>query len=288
LHKTDNSGLNVEQRKRLSIGVELVAKPEALIFLDEPTSGLDSQTAWAIVSLLKKLADHGLAILCTIHQPSGVIFQQFDRLLLLAKGGRTVYFGDIGENAIALTGYFERHDAVRCRPEENPAEWMLHVIGAAPGAHTDRDWVETWKQSSEFNGVQKELDNLTQSRHAASEAAQDTSYAASLSQQFLACTQRVAQQYWRTPTYIYSKLSLCFITVSQPLTSTDIHKYLLISVSESLHRPLLPELPAVPPRAPEPTLLDLHAPRNLRIPNLPNHARLRHPTHTVRRTRKVF
>ncbi|KAI3580518.1 ABC-2 type transporter-domain-containing protein [Fusarium oxysporum f. sp. albedinis] len=206
-------GLNVEQRKRLSIGVELVAKPETLIFLDEPTSGLDSQTAWAIVSLLKKLANHGLAILCTIHQPSGIIFQQFDRLLLLAKGGRTVYFGDIGENATALTGYFERHDAVQCRPEENPAEWMLHVIGAAPGAHTDRDWVETWKASSEFHGVQKELDSLAQSRHVTSEAdTQDTSYAASVSQQFLACTQRVAQQYWRTPTYIYSKLSLCFIT----------------------------------------------------------------------------
>ncbi|EMT74438.1 ABC transporter CDR4 [Fusarium odoratissimum] len=206
-------GLNVEQRKRLSIGVELVAKPEALIFLDEPTSGLDSQTAWAIVSLLKKLANHGLAILCTIHQPSGIIFQQFDRLLLLAKGGRTVYFGDIGENATALTGYFERHDAVQCRPEENPAEWMLHVIGAAPGAHTNRDWVETWKASSEFHGVQKELDSLAQSRHVTSEAdTQDTSYAASVSQQFLACTQRVAQQYWRTPTYIYSKLSLCFIT----------------------------------------------------------------------------
>ncbi|SCO76606.1 probable ABC1 transport protein [Fusarium oxysporum] len=173
-------GLNVEQRKRLSIGVELVAKPEALIFLDEPTSGLDSQTAWAIVSLLKKLANHGLAILCTIHQPSGIIFQQFDRLLLLAKGGRTVYFGDIGENATALTGYFERHDAVQCRPEENPAEWMLHVIGAAPGAHTDRDWVETWKASSEFHGVQKELDSLAQSRHVTSEAnTHDTSYAAS-------------------------------------------------------------------------------------------------------------
>ncbi|KAF5603178.1 ABC transporter CDR4 [Fusarium subglutinans] len=206
-------GLNVQQRKRLSIGVELVAKPEVLIFFDEPTSGLDSQTAWEIVSLLKKLADHGLAILCTIHQPSGIIFQQFDRLLLLAKGGRTVYFGDIGENATALTGYFERHDAVRCRPEENPAEWMLHVIGAAPGAHTDRDWVETWKSSSDFQRVQKELDNLTQSRHVSSEAdTHDTSYAASVSQQFLACTQRVAQQYWRTPTYIYSKLSLCFIT----------------------------------------------------------------------------
>uniref|UniRef100_A0A0D2Y6S9 ABC transporter domain-containing protein n=1 Tax=Fusarium oxysporum (strain Fo5176) TaxID=660025 RepID=A0A0D2Y6S9_FUSOF len=232
-------GLNVEQRKRLSIGVELVAKPEALIFLDEPTSGLDSQTAWAIVSLLKKLANHGLAILCTIHQPSGIIFQQFDRLLLLAKGGRTVYFGDIGENATALTGYFERHDAVQCRPEENPAEWMLHVIGAAPGAHTDRDWVETWKASSEFHGVQKELDSLAQSRHVTSEAdTQDTSYAASVSQQFLACTQRVAQQYWRTPTYIYSKLSLCFITASSPnehstKVAKDLQRHMLGTISFS-------------------------------------------------------
>jgi ABC-type multidrug transport system ATPase subunit len=244
LQTTNKSGLNVEQRKRLSIGVELVAKPEALIFLDEPTSGLDSQTAWAIVSLLKKLANHGLAILCTIHQPSGIIFQQFDRLLLLAKGGRTVYFGDIGENATALTGYFERHDAVQCRPEENPAEWMLHVIGAAPGAHTDRDWVETWKASSEFHGVQKELDSLAQSRHVTSEAdTQDTSYAASVSQQFLACTQRVAQQYWRTPTYIYSKLSLCFITVRQPLA---LHKHLLtyLRVSSSASLSKTPHYPS--------------------------------------------
>lgn len=59
-------GLNVEQRKRLTIGVELAAKPELLLFLDEPTSGLDSQTSWAILDLLQKLTAHGQAILCTI------------------------------------------------------------------------------------------------------------------------------------------------------------------------------------------------------------------------------
>lgn len=83
-------GLNVEQRKRLTIGVEMAAKPQLLMFLDEPTSGLDSQTAWSICSLLRKLADNGQAILCTIHQPSAILFQSFDRLLFLAKGGRTV------------------------------------------------------------------------------------------------------------------------------------------------------------------------------------------------------
>ena len=85
-------GLNVEQRKRLTIGVELAAKPELLLFLDEPTSGLDSQTSWAILDLLEKLKNSGQAILCTIHQPSAMLFQRFDRLLFLAAGGRTVYF----------------------------------------------------------------------------------------------------------------------------------------------------------------------------------------------------
>ena len=86
-------GLNIEQRRRLTIGNELAAKPELLLFLDEPTSGLDSQTAWAICQLLKRLARSGQAILCTIHQPSAILFQEFDNLLLLANGGKTVYFG---------------------------------------------------------------------------------------------------------------------------------------------------------------------------------------------------
>lgn len=68
-------GLNVEQRKRLTIGVELAAKPQLLLFLDEPTSGLDSQTSWAILDLLEKLQKNGQAILCTIHQPSAMLFQ---------------------------------------------------------------------------------------------------------------------------------------------------------------------------------------------------------------------
>jgi ATP-binding cassette subfamily G (WHITE) protein 2 (PDR) len=89
------SGLNVEQRKRLTIGVELVAKPPLLLFIDEPTSGLDSQTSWAVLDLLEKLSKAGQSILCTIHQPSAMLFQRFDRLLLLAEGGRSVYFGKL-------------------------------------------------------------------------------------------------------------------------------------------------------------------------------------------------
>ena len=141
------NGLNAEQRKRTTIGIELVAKPALLLFLDEPTSGLDSQSAWSIVKLLRKLANSGQAILCTIHQPSSVLFTQFDRLLLLKKGGRTVYFGDVGDTAEHVIHYFESNGAFTCPPDDNPAEYILNVIGAGATAHVDRDWADVWQQT---------------------------------------------------------------------------------------------------------------------------------------------
>lgn len=99
------AGLAVEQRKRVTIGVELAAKPELLLFLDEPTSGLDSQSAFNIIRFLKKLAAAGQAVLCTIHQPNAALFESFDRLLLLQRGGRCVYFGGIGPHARYVRKY---------------------------------------------------------------------------------------------------------------------------------------------------------------------------------------
>ncbi|KAF2270328.1 ABC transporter-like protein [Lojkania enalia] len=124
-------GLNVEQRKRSTIGVELAARPALLLVLYEPTSDLDSQTAWSICVLLRKLADNGQAILCTIHQPSAILFQEIDRLLFLAMGGKTLYFGEIGKSSKTFTSYFERNGTrfmwsrrKPCRPAlwKNPEE----------------------------------------------------------------------------------------------------------------------------------------------------------------------
>lgn len=211
-------GLNVEQRKRLTIGVELAAKPQLLLFLDEPTSGLDSQTSWAICDLMEKLQKNGQAILCTIHQPSAMLFQRFDRLLFLAKGGRTVYFGEVGENSNILTKYFEKNGAHPCPPNANPAEWMLEVIGAAPGSHTDIDWPDTWNKSEEKQAVRDHLAELKQELPQVTKPAanvEDKSsyneFAASFSLQQLEVTKRVFQQYWRTPSYIYSKVALCTV-----------------------------------------------------------------------------
>ncbi|KAK9429132.1 ABC-2 type transporter-domain-containing protein [Lipomyces doorenjongii] len=204
-------GLNVEQRKRLTIGVELAAKPELLLFLDEPTSGLDSQTAWSICSLMRKLANNGQAILCTIHQPSAVLFQEFDRLLFLVKGGKTVYFGEIGENSETLTSYFERNGSHHCPPNANPAEWMLEVVGAAPGSVAVKDWAEVWMQSPERAAARAEIDQMREELSKLplkTDATSTKEFSVGYAEQFLTVLKRVCEQYYRTPTYIWSKLGL--------------------------------------------------------------------------------
>ncbi|EPY49857.1 hypothetical protein SPOG_03329 [Schizosaccharomyces cryophilus OY26] len=205
------SGLNVEQRKRATIGVELAAKPALLLFLDEPTSGLDSQSAWSIVQFLRKLTDAGQAILCTIHQPSSVLFDQFDRLLLLQKGGKTVYFGDIGDHSKTLLEYFANHGATPCPPDANPAEYILDVIGAGATAKTDRDWHEVWNNSEERKHTTEELDRIESSKANSKREVkkEDThTYAMPLWFQIKFVLTRNFHSYWREPSLLMSKMFL--------------------------------------------------------------------------------
>jgi len=88
------------------------------------TPGLDAQSAFNIVRFLRKLCDAGQAILCTIHQPSAILFEHFDDLLLLQAGGRTVYFGPLGDDSHTLIKYLERNGAPKCRKNANPAEYV--------------------------------------------------------------------------------------------------------------------------------------------------------------------
>lgn len=79
-------GISGGERKRTSIGYELITDPN-LLLCDEPTSGLDSTTALKIIKMLKKEAlENNMTVICTIHQPSSEIFNCFDRLLLLQDG----------------------------------------------------------------------------------------------------------------------------------------------------------------------------------------------------------
>ncbi|KAK4493468.1 hypothetical protein RD792_006030, partial [Penstemon davidsonii] len=100
------NGLSTEQRKRLTIAVELVANP-SIILMDEPTTGLDARAAAIVMRAVKNVANTGRTIVCTIHQPSIDIFEAFDELVLLKAGGRMIYCGPLGQHSSNVIEYFE-------------------------------------------------------------------------------------------------------------------------------------------------------------------------------------
>ncbi|TMW61700.1 hypothetical protein Poli38472_010763 [Pythium oligandrum] len=207
-------GSSVEQMKRLTIGVELAAQPSVL-FLDEPTSGLDARSAKLIMTGIRKVADTGRTVVCTIHQPSTEVFLLFDNLLLLKRGGQTVYFGNLGENGRELIQHFEEIPGVTPIEEGyNPSTWMLEVIGAGVGntANDGVDFVEYFNSSEKAKLLEQTLSRegvghpvpgvgplLFEFKRAASEWTQAK-----------ILTQRFLDLYWRTPSY---NISRALITV---------------------------------------------------------------------------
>jgi len=114
-------GVSGGERKRTSIGVELITDPN-LIFLDEPTTGLDSFTATSVVDTLKELAQSGRTIISTIHQPNSDIFENFDQLMLMALG-KIIYFN----KASMAVNYF-KGIGYECPALSNPADYFMMMM----------------------------------------------------------------------------------------------------------------------------------------------------------------
>ena len=209
------NGLSVEQRKRVTIGVELVSKPSILIFLDEPTSGLDGQSAYNTVRFLRKLADVGQAVLVTIHQPSAQLFAQFDTLLLLARGGKTVYFGDIGDNAATIKQYFGKYGAI-CPHEANPAEFMIDVVTGGIPEVKDMDWHQIWLDSSEQKAMIAELDTMVAEAAAKPPGTVDdgNEFSMPMWEQIKIVTHRMNVSLFRNTAYVNNKFSLHIISAA--------------------------------------------------------------------------
>lgn len=197
------ASLGVEPRKRLTIGVELAAKPSLLLFLDEPTSGLDSQAAFSIIRFLRKLCASGQAIVCTIHQPSSELIEQFDKILALNPGGNIFYFGPVGRNGQAVVDYFDARGA-HCPEGKNIAEFLIET-GAR--ASSREHWNEQWRQSEENKALIQEVEEIKRQRSQV-EAPQKIlthEFAAPVMQQIQLLTKRMFINQWRQPSYIYGK-----------------------------------------------------------------------------------
>ncbi|KAK1149865.1 ATP-binding cassette transporter snq2 [Aspergillus melleus] len=205
--------LNVEQKKRVTIGVELAAKPSLLLFLDEPTSGLDSQAAFSIVRFLKKLSQAGQAIVCTIHQPSSMLIQQFDMILALNPGGNTFYFGPVGHEGRDVIKYFADRGVV-CPPTKNVAEFILETAAKATKKNgKNLDWNEEWKNSDQNRRILDEIKHIREERSKIPIAEKGVQYefAAPTWTQTVLLTERIFRQYWRDPSYYYGKLFVSVI-----------------------------------------------------------------------------
>ncbi|MCO5588731.1 hypothetical protein L7F22_042690 [Adiantum nelumboides] len=195
------NGLSTEQRKRLTIAVELVANP-SIIFMDEPTSGLDARAAAIVMRTVRNTVDTGRTVVCTIHQPSIDIFESFDELLLMKRGGRVIYAGPLGTRSAELIEYFEAIPGVRPITDGyNPATWMLEISSPSAEARLQVDFAKIYKDSALYGRNQALIKELSVPLPDSKDLFFPTMYPQSFPEQCLACLWKQHKSYWRNPHY---------------------------------------------------------------------------------------
>nr|XP_012466211.1 unnamed protein product [Gossypium raimondii]KJB84256.1 hypothetical protein B456_N013800 [Gossypium raimondii] len=195
------NGLSTEQRKRLTIAVELVANP-SIIFMDEPTSGLDARAAAIVMRTVRNTVDTGRTVVCTIHQPSIDIFEAFDELFLMKRGGQEIYVGPLGHHSRHLIKYFEGIQGVsKIKDGYNPATWMLEVTSTAQELSLGVDFAEIYKKSDLYRRNKALIEDLSKPAPGAKELYFATQYSQSFLTQCTACLWKQHWSYWRNPPY---------------------------------------------------------------------------------------
>lgn len=195
------TGLSPEQRKRLTIAVELVANP-SIIFLDEPTTGLDARSAAIVIRAVKNVAVTGRTIVCTIHQPSIDIFEAFDEVVLLKPGGRMIYCGPLGQHSHKIIEYFESIAGVpKIKNNYNPATWMVEVSSASSETELGVDFADLYLQSALYQSNKEQAKRLSSPPPGSKNLEFPTTYPQDAWGQFKACLWKQFWSYWRSPSY---------------------------------------------------------------------------------------
>ncbi|XP_040992884.1 pleiotropic drug resistance protein 2-like [Juglans microcarpa x Juglans regia] len=195
------NGLSTEQRKRLTIAVELVANP-SIIFMDEPTSGLDARAAAIVMRTVRNTVNTGRTVVCTIHQPSIDIFEAFDELFLMKRGGQAIYAGPLGDRSHKLVEYFEAIQGVpKIKKGYNPATWMLEVSSTSVEGQLDIDFAEVFASSDLYRRNQELIKELSSPQPGSKDLYFPTQYSQSFLTQCKACFWKQHWSYWRNSEY---------------------------------------------------------------------------------------
>jgi hypothetical protein len=163
----------------------------------------DARAASIVMRGMKRIALSGRAVCATIHQPSVAIFNTFDSLLLLKRGGETIFFGDLGEDSQNLIQYLERYDATpKIQPGENPATWMLTTIGAgSAGNKKPFDYAGSYLQSKLHSQCVDRIDKVVDDTSDDQLVSFPRKYATSWRTQGSAVLYRAMTVYFRSPSY---------------------------------------------------------------------------------------
>ncbi|KAJ0092910.1 hypothetical protein Patl1_24754 [Pistacia atlantica] len=200
------SGLSTEQRKRLTIAVELVSNP-SIIFMDEPTSGLDARAAAIVMRAVKNVVSTGRTTVCTIHQPSIDVFEAFDELILMKTGGRIIYSGMLGRHSSKLIEYYEGISGMpKIKDNYNPATWMLEVTSASMEAELGLDFADIYKESSLYQDTVELVKQLSEPPQGSKDLHFPTRFPQSGKVQYMACLWKQHLSYWRSPEYNLTRL----------------------------------------------------------------------------------
>ncbi|KAK1298163.1 Pleiotropic drug resistance protein TUR2 [Acorus calamus] len=200
------NGLSTEQRKRLTIAVELVANP-SIIFMDEPTSGLDARAAAIVMRTVRNTVDTGRTVVCTIHQPSIDIFEAFDELFLMKRGGEEIYVGPLGRFSCDLIKYFEGIDGVsKIKDQYNPATWMLEVTSASQEELLGVDFTQIYKNSDLHRRNKALISELSVPPPGSKDLYFPTQYSQPFLTQCFACLWKQHKSYWRNPAYTATRI----------------------------------------------------------------------------------
>ncbi|GLJ26439.1 hypothetical protein SUGI_0510140 [Cryptomeria japonica] len=194
-------GLSTEQRKRLTIAVELVANP-SIIFMDEPTSGLDARAAAIVMRTVRNTVDTGRTVVCTIHQPSIDIFEAFDELVLMKRGGQMIYVGPLGHHSKDLIEYFESFDGVpKITQGYNPATWMLESSSVGTELRLGVDFADLYRKSRLYERNEALIKELEVPAPGSKDIHFDSQYSQPFFIQTWACLWKQHWSYWRNPEY---------------------------------------------------------------------------------------
>jgi len=166
---------------------------------------------------LRKVADTGRTIVATIHQPSSQVFDMFDDLLLLKKGGEVVFYGETGVCSSNLISYFEGLGATPMNMGENPATWMLNVLGerisvkGESGEDEALNFATAWTQSSNCADVAKRLTEITETRNDDMEIKFDGEFPVGWFKRDTLMGNRLVLIYWRSPAYNLARMALSVV-----------------------------------------------------------------------------